>query len=504
LEERTKDPREITIFTPANDTIRGRADSFVEMFQIELDKLESNTLNKMGIYPGLLLALIDSLLIISHDKKYFLYEHYFIVCNYVALNFQKTDLLRNKTFLYFIFEFSLLLHINISFIKMRISLDNIELPFFVMNADEQELINQKLNAYSINAQIDSIDDLQYKYHVSIIAPLLEKNVSVFIEEKTSTYLFGKYVRAESLSDHFRTTILENNKKLTESISYKRERITRYLESLNSELQLIKDKPIVNSFLKDVEKDLVKQIRKWEGKISKQNIEEWLLNFDSRSDKLLALKILDKISYVTYQDLLILSRQLYKRIKSTLGDISLDECAFSYVGDITSGSVHIVRLFQEENKIERNLFVDSGRITKISSSRILFLLDDFVGCGNTFIQWFNENLNRITGSKFDRIYYCVLTAFDKGVKKIEEQTKIQTISAYLYEQSSMVIDGDLFNDIERKQIKSLIEKYHSRLPNKFLYGYDDCQLLVAFESNIPNNSISLLWGTECWTPLLERK
>ena len=40
---------------------------------------------------------------------------------------------------------------------------------------------------------------------------------------------------------------------------------------------------------------------------------------------------------------------------------------------------------------------------------------------------------------------------------------------------------------------------------FLYGYDNSQLLLAFENNIPNNSIGLLYAEgKGWTPLIKRR
>jgi hypothetical protein len=53
-------------------------------------------------------------------------------------------------------------------------------------------------------------------------------------------------------------------------------------------------------------------------------------------------------------------------------------------------------------------------------------------------------------------------------------------------------------------KELVNRYSKRLPKEYLWGRDNCQLLITFESNIPNNSLAKLWASKYWTPLIERK
>ena len=68
----------------------------------------------------------------------------------------------------------------------------------------------------------------------------------------------------------------------------------------------------------------------------------------------------------------------------------------------------------------------------------------------------------------------------------------------------MLEGDQFTTDEKERIKNLMDKYSDKLPKDYLWGGDDCQLLVAFYSNIPNNSLAILWASNDWTPLIERK
>jgi hypothetical protein len=99
---------------------------------------------------------------------------------------------------------------------------------------------------------------------------------------------------------------------------------------------------------------------------------------------------------------------------------------------------------------------------------------------------------------------VLTAFDRGLKEIKNQTYVETIFGYKYEFKEMVLEGDSFNPSEKLEIKRVMLKYKDHFPEKALWGYDNCQLLIAFETNIPNNTLPIFWSEKNWSPLIKRK
>jgi hypothetical protein len=69
---------------------------------------------------------------------------------------------------------------------------------------------------------------------------------------------------------------------------------------------------------------------------------------------------------------------------------------------------------------------------------------------------------------------------------------------------MVLEGDQFTKKQKSEIKRLILKYKDHFPKRALWGYDNCQLLVAFETNIPNNTLPIFWSEKNWKPLIKRK
>ncbi len=98
-----------------------------------------------------------------------------------------------------------------------------------------------------------------------------------------------------------------------------------------------------------------------------------------------------------------ARILFNRIQTELED-TLDSCVFSNIGSITSGSTHIMKFFQEINAINDSQFVEYHDLRNAKNKKALLLLDDFVGSGNTFVKWYNQNNLNINGS-YSKIMYC---------------------------------------------------------------------------------------------------
>jgi hypothetical protein len=501
----TRLDREPTGITILSNTIRAYANSFVSAFAENLEEFDSdpNLLNAIGIFPSNLLAVIDKALIVSYDSKFFSHSHGLTPCNFVALNFlARGSLDSNEIVIDFIFTLAYMIHLDFIIEKISIDSEKIRIPIFDGDNNPIHLSQMKHDAFQLNARLTHLDDFFQDYcRIETIYRL--RNVAhIFLEEETWIGGISVNHHEYSISDYFKVRITKNIDEVSKMISHKKEAVAEHLHTLSSELQLNKEKPVVNTALIDIEEELITQIQKWKGKVDQREIEEWLLNFDSNEDMFLALKLLNKLSYITYDNLKSLSKALFNRIKAELGVMATKLCIFSYIGDITSGSAHTMKIFQEQNDLRKDLFVESTQLTSVHGKKVLLLLDDFIGSGNFFVKWFEENSSIL--SKFEKLYYCSLVAFEDGIKKVEKDSNVKVICGRKYEPSSKVLEGDLFSDAEKDQIKNLVTKYSRRLPQEYLWGRDNCQLLVALESHIPNNSLAILWASKYWSPLIERK
>ncbi len=84
------------------------------------------------------------------------------------------------------------------------------------------------------------------------------------------------------------------------------------------------------------------------------------------------------------------------------------------------------------------------------------------------------------------------------------TNVRTIFGHKFESTFMVMNRIDISDNDKSRITQLINKYKANVPTGFEWGYDECQLLISFENNIPNNSIGILWSNINWIPLIKRK
>ena len=499
-----KRPSSTLISALDRNTERQRADSFLRQFEKNPYGHEPDShLGRIGIFPTFLTGLIDKSLIISVDDLNFVHPMGTLPCRYVGFHFQNiSNILEDELLLDFVQDLSLNISVDSILTKIRIDVESSSLVKLTDIGNESELKSKRQAVLSSKDALITTSEL-FSIYADAIKDALDINaLGSFLNEETWISSFGKGRNARSISDYFNELRTKKTDDITTRLSHKKERIEDQLEFVNNELILIKNKPVINTFLKDVEDDLVHQILKWKEKIHKKNIQEWLLNFESTEERKIALKILDKISYIAYDDLKSLSVTLHNRIQQTLGN-SYKSCFFSFVGKVTSGSAHIQKLFQEQNQINESKFAPLDKLPSVSEPTPLILLDDFIGSGQTFSKWFKntEIIQKLQKNNY-QIHYCVLTAFEKGKSYIEEETKIPVVFGYKYGKKQQVRDGDIFDTDDKDKIKTLVEKYSPNEP-EFSWGYDDCQLLVALESNIPNNSLSILWSEKNWTPLLKR-
>jgi hypothetical protein len=486
----------------ATPTPRSNAENFVKEFQTDIDSFyESSLLSKIGILY--MLGLIREDIIVFLGINRLKYRNGSIFSNYIILNFLKNELLPNDSLSKFVNVLLPILHFVSVLDKINYEINLIQIPKMNENQDIAKLRILKKEGLTIEAKINSLNSILINYCNTPMVKLLKKGKLVFDNEETWVNGFlGKVgEHHESISEYFAGAIDSPIESLKSLIQDKKQENQTFLERVIDEVKLISERPEINSMLSDLGDHLIHQINKWKNKIHQNEIEAWLLNFETREDRVLGLKLLNEITYVSYQDFKILTKALYNKIKFEIDLMDKPSFLFSHIGDITGGSAHVLKLFQEENNISEELFVHNSKLSNCSGD-ILFLIDDFIGHGSYFINWRNKNMEHLNG--FKRIFYCSLTGFDEGIKKIIEQTKISVLCGNIFDTHKIVIDGEIFSNEQKEEIKKLMEKYSKLLPHDYIWGKDDCQLLIMFEVNIPNNSLAILWASKYWTPLKQRK
>jgi len=330
----------------------------------------------------------------------------------------------------------------------------------------------------------------------------------FNEEETSSRFLikGKSWDNDSVSKYFNDLLSYRKEAIEKRQTHLQERISDINNFIVSELSLTKDKPKINGAYKKIETDLILQIKKWNGTIiSQDKIETWLSNFNSKEDRIAALKLLDKLTYITYQEMRPFITAAYNTLLYSINSENLKNCYVSPIGKPTSGSNHLAKLFQEENRIDDYLLIPFDNLESLiktdNKKDTVILIDDFIGSGNTYIKWYEDH--RALLDSFQEVFYVSIMGIQKGINNIELKNKTKVICANIFDEEDRVIDGTLFLE-DKPQIEKLIKKHSSRIASEYVYGYDNSQLLLTFENNIPNNSVGILWWNKNWKPLIERK
>lgn len=302
---------------------------------------------------------------------------------------------------------------------------------------------------------------------------------------------------------------------------------------------------------------------WENKLSGDKIEEWLDNFKSEDERNAALYLLSRFIFFNEESINKLVKALYRDlyrypiiewIRKKNGN-TLDECIiepefdkvlcqtlFACVGNSSESSAHLHYQLRKESKVSKQLFdyynYDSIRKMRVISrpiSRIIFV-DDFCGTGRQVSQ--DKKVIEIV----DEIkmiyphvkvsYYTLVATFDglkhartskifdevESVIEMDDSFKCFSDTSRIFTTNSL-FDKANVEKICRKHGEELMRHFYTFVDNlttnpstfakcvgKNALGFLDCQLLVGFHHNIPDNTLPIIWYAEdssIWTPIFPR-
>lgn len=304
---------------------------------------------------------------------------------------------------------------------------------------------------------------------------------------------------------------------------------------------------------------------WENRAVKPKILKWLDNFTDDREKLNALFILSKFMYFGSAQMRYLLKSLYrdlykypiiKEIRKTNGD-TLDEdfvenkfkeiernTRFIGVGNPSESGAHMLYFFRQENKVSKHLFIYTDDVINLeSSSKSLqypnvskyIFIDDFCGSGsqvsnNSIIKKTIEDIKILKPDS--EIIYLMLFGTSTGIKNISDSLLFDRVEAVIeldnsfkcFDESSRYFkDADTFvnKDFAKSMaykygfplIRSIIEKEGGCPDSKLdlaahsnALGFSDCQLLMGFHHNTPDNTLPIIWYEEeeiAWEPIFRR-
>ena len=286
---------------------------------------------------------------------------------------------------------------------------------------------------------------------------------------------------------------------------------------------------------------------WERRVPDPLIQEWLDNFrrsgaDIGKERLHALYLLSNIMYfgsMQMRELLkALFRDLYRypiieSIRRQHGDTTdqtlisrafseeLQKTLFLGVGNPSESGCHLLYYFRQENALPKTQFihaheifcreVGTGEFTlRFPDVKRYVFIDDFCGSGKQGTQYSRDTVAALKQLDANTVVaYYVLFATSDGIRRVQSETGFDDVDC-IYELDDTFKcfhrDARYFahppSGIEKGFAEAMCRTYGSALLPDNPLGYDDCQLLVAFHHNTPDNTLPIIWydepDTVTWT------
>ncbi len=301
---------------------------------------------------------------------------------------------------------------------------------------------------------------------------------------------------------------------------------------------------------------------WERKADQPKVERWLDNFKDEKEKIHLLYLLSQFMYFgdlqmkellkgLYRDLFKyrVVEQIRKNNNNTTDLLFIQKTfieeekktIFLGMGNPSESGTHLLYFFRQENKLSKNRFLNAFEIFKRSGSSDslrfphithFVFIDDFCGSGSQANQYSKEIVERIKAINASiHTSYLMLFATKQGKENVKKQTKFDYVEALVelddsfkcFDTSSRYF-GSYVGLIDKGFAKATCEKYGLDLMKSILaheglqepqltqaadrhkLGFNNCQLLIGFFHNTPDNTLPTIWYDEGhinWSPVFKR-
>lgn len=304
---------------------------------------------------------------------------------------------------------------------------------------------------------------------------------------------------------------------------------------------------------------------WENRILKPKIDKWLDNFIEQEEKLHALYLLSEFMYfgsVQMRNLLkSLYRDLYRypiidsirKANSNTLDKGIIETSYKEkekltrffgVGNPSESGAHLLYFFRQENYLSKKLFINTDEIfdrTDSSNLKLMDLdleyyifIDDFCGTGSQvkrskpLINIIND-IRRLKPNVI--INYLMLVGTTHGIENVKKTRLFDFVDAVIklddsfksfesnsryFKDATLPVNITKAKDISKKYGLPLIKDICLKdgvkaslidyFAEQHVLGFNDCQLLIGFHHNTPDNTLPIIWYDEediPWTPIFKR-
>jgi hypothetical protein len=261
-------------------------------------------------------------------------------------------------------------------------------------------------------------------------------------------------------------------------------------------------------------------------ITETRIQAWLHQFGNNQNQRLMFYLLQSLRFYSetlVREKLRVAMQYIKRktieVKKP-GMVSRRDVYVSYLGSEVKSGTQYARMFCQENDLLKDSVLNrQSLITKIKKGlegiQAVVFVEDFVGSGETIIGSLREldseigDLIRHSSVKFFIVAVCgfekALNKIDAVVRKLEFPLELFCVDVLSDADVVFSNKSAVFPDsIHREKALLIAKEKGESLEKKHPLGFGDCQSVVVFLSNCPNNTHTILYNeTDGWMPLFPR-
>lgn len=287
---------------------------------------------------------------------------------------------------------------------------------------------------------------------------------------------------------------------------------------------------------------------WESRVVRPHVEEWLLNFKGEAlskaeERDHSLYLLSKFLYFGRREVRKLLETMFLehfrnpiqvKLRSTLANkedfarlhsaflAELQATRFLGLGNPAESATHILYDFRQANGLPKNLFASPHELFRgdlkapstlwaSTDIRRLIFIDDFCGTGNQAEQFATGLLPHLraiavrSGVALE-IWYLTLLSTTEALESLKSSLhfdRVECVSeldhTYKTFDGSSQVYRSRPHGLQRQRGLRMAHHYGSRLRPGIPLGYGDCQLLLGFHHNVPDNTLPVFWHSDATTP-----
>jgi len=269
----------------------------------------------------------------------------------------------------------------------------------------------------------------------------------------------------------------------------------------------------------------------------KTLEKWVSYFKSDDEKVLCALILDSLTFRSSSqtkaiidhaleqsipqallcDGVTLNFDIYRTITARNGKPNRSLRIVPVIREKdppTKSGPLVARLYKREVGVNEKYMIWPWSVESINEEpSIIVMIDDFVGTGDQFLDFFERFLSGLPAKGDTHFIYAPLGACEQGLERIKRDLPyVSVCCAESIGQRERFFEGMMLRypgtslAFQNKMRKTYLELM-SRLGLDFIknkFGYGDLELTYAYAHGTPNATLPILWAeTESFQPLLSR-